>query len=60
MYLHRHDSVVSDKINYDLLKKMKDIQSGALPCPELLGQNFITKTREQVPEALAKAESCSC
>jgi glutamate--cysteine ligase catalytic subunit len=52
--------VVSDKINYDLLKKMKDIQSGATPCPELLGQNFITKTREQVPEALAKAESCSC
>jgi len=52
--------VVSDKINYDLLKTMRDIQSGEKPCPELLGKNIITKTREQVPEALAKAEACSC
>ena len=35
---YHHDSVVSDKINYDLFRHMKAISEGLLPCPELLGK----------------------
>lgn len=34
---YKKDSVVSEKINFDLLKKAKLIQEGLQPCNELLG-----------------------
>ncbi|KAG5897516.1 hypothetical protein JTB14_030013 [Gonioctena quinquepunctata] len=49
---YRQDSVVSDKINYDLLKTLEDIQSGVKYCPLLLGQSTMSKTKETVPTAL--------
>ena len=50
----RQDSVVSDKINYDLLKKMKGVQEGLLPCNELIGCNINTKTTDDIPQAIEK------
>ncbi|XP_059487754.1 glutamate--cysteine ligase [Neocloeon triangulifer] len=55
---YKQDSVVSDIINYDLLKNMQEIQAGERPCPELLGPNIITKTSDQVPNTLVEAERC--
>ncbi|KAK9879781.1 hypothetical protein WA026_006844 [Henosepilachna vigintioctopunctata] len=46
------DSIVSDEINYDLLKTIDEIQSGMKKCPYLLGPSVISKTRENVPAAL--------
>ena len=41
-YLHRYydkilDSVVSDKINYDLVDFIANLGAGTVTCPELLG-----------------------
>lgn len=47
-----HDSVVSEGINYDLLKTLKDIQDGTKSCPELLGYSATSKTNENIPHAL--------
>ncbi|XP_050309513.1 glutamate--cysteine ligase catalytic subunit [Anthonomus grandis grandis] len=49
---YKHDSVVSDIINYDLLKRLKDIEEGTKPCPELLGGTTMSKTKENIPHAL--------
>ena len=43
-------------MNYDLLKKVHDIESNKLACPELLGPCTTSKTTESVPAAVAKAE----
>lgn len=51
---YKKDSVVSDKINYDLLKKAKKIQEGLLPCNELIGCFTNSKTTEEIPPAIAK------
>lgn len=51
----RQDSIVTDKINYDLLKKAMKIQEGLLPCNELLGCLMNSKTTEEIPQAIAKA-----
>lgn len=51
---YKKDSVVSDRINYDLLKTIKGIQSGEIDCPELLGCCIISKTKENIPSALTK------
>lgn len=37
LFSNRKDSVVTEKINFDLLKKAKLIQEGLQPCNELLG-----------------------
>ena len=34
---YKKDSVVSEKISYDLYKAMKRISDGTLTCPELMG-----------------------
>lgn len=34
---YKQDSVVSDKIAYDLYKQMKGISDGDIRCPELTG-----------------------
>jgi hypothetical protein len=45
---------VTDKINYDLLKKAKRIQEGLEPCNELLGCCIGSKTSDNIPKALEK------
>jgi hypothetical protein len=35
---YKHDSIVSDEITYDLLKKMDAISKGAIHCERLLGK----------------------
>ncbi|XP_067641863.1 glutamate--cysteine ligase [Eurosta solidaginis] len=51
---YKHDSVVSDVINYDLLKRIKDIQEGKVIEPMLLGNGNHTKTKDSLPPALQK------
>lgn len=52
-FSYRKDSIVTERINYDLLKKIKDIEEGA-PCPELLGSANKTKTQDNIPSAIVK------
>ncbi|XP_028130655.1 glutamate--cysteine ligase [Diabrotica virgifera virgifera] len=49
---YRYDSVVSERINYDLLKTIEEIQSGKKYCPLLLGTSTMSKTKENIPTAL--------
>lgn len=51
---NRKDSVVSERINYDLLTKARLIQEGTLPSPELLGRSNKTKTSDNIPTAIQK------
>ncbi|XP_070493239.1 glutamate--cysteine ligase [Chironomus tepperi] len=51
---YKNDSIVTDKINYDLLKKAKKVQEGLLPCNELIGCFTNSKTSEEIPPAIAK------
>lgn len=53
-FLHRKDSIITDKINYDLLKKARNIQEGLQPCNELIGCFTNSKTAEEIPQAIAK------
>ncbi|XP_064652181.1 glutamate--cysteine ligase catalytic subunit-like [Lineus longissimus] len=52
---YKKDSVVSNEIEYDLLKKCDGIMRGLEPCPELLGK-FSTRTKQDIPPAFAKKE----
>lgn len=56
---NRHDSVITQRINYDLLRKVQAIVSNEVACPELLGQCVSSKTTDTIPAAVAKAENCS-
>lgn len=56
---YKHDSVVSDTINYDLLCTMEKIQNGSLDCPSLLDHPR-SKTRSTIPEAIQNAEKKEC
>ncbi|XP_060522257.1 glutamate--cysteine ligase [Cylas formicarius] len=49
---YKHDSVVSEEINYDLLETVRDIQEDIKSCPDLLGFRIMSKTKENVPHAL--------
>jgi glutamate--cysteine ligase catalytic subunit len=49
--------VVSERINYDLLTQIHRIQTGEIPCPELLGTCLQSKTQESIPAAVEKAEA---
>ncbi|XP_018796163.1 PREDICTED: glutamate--cysteine ligase [Bactrocera latifrons] len=51
---YKQDSVVSDRINYDLLKRIKDIQEGKVIEPTLLGKGNHSKTKDSLPPALQK------
>ncbi|KAH8340492.1 hypothetical protein KR067_013152 [Drosophila pandora] len=53
---YKQDSVVSESINYDLLKRIQTIQEGKHVEPALLGQGYHskTKTKEFIPPALQK------
>ncbi|WWC88384.1 uncharacterized protein L201_003295 [Kwoniella dendrophila CBS 6074] len=38
---YKRDSVVSDEINYDLIRAMDEIERGVRPAPELLGKDYV-------------------
>lgn len=57
---YKQDSVVSERICYDLLTKAKDIQDGIRPCPELLGANVSSKTADNIPPAIEKHLTKHC
>ena len=50
---YKQDSVVSDSISYDLVRKCVDITYGHDVCPELLIK-YNTKTKGDIPQAMAK------
>lgn len=54
---YKFDSVISDEINYDLLRTLHDIQTGQITCPELLGQTLgvNSKTQDNIPTSVVKA-----
>ncbi|XP_060665158.1 glutamate--cysteine ligase [Drosophila nasuta] len=51
---YKQDSVVSESINYDLLKCIQRIQEGKHIEPALLGQGNHSKTKDFIPHALQK------
>ncbi|XP_059049423.1 glutamate--cysteine ligase [Achroia grisella] len=57
---YNKDSVVTEKINYDLLKTAYGIQTGTIPAPTLLGSSNISKTNEDIPKAFSKMMSKDC
>lgn len=52
---YKGDSLVSDRINYDLLMELNAIQAGEKACPELLGRSLQSRTQESIPSAVQKA-----
>lgn len=52
---YKQDSVVSEKINYDLLTTANRIQNNTEACPRLIGHPR-TMTKENIPNAIEKAE----
>lgn len=50
-FYYSKDSIVTEKINYDLLKTAHGIQTGSIPAPTLLGNILATKTNESIPKA---------
>ncbi|GBP31256.1 Glutamate--cysteine ligase catalytic subunit [Eumeta japonica] len=57
---YKKDSVISEKINYDLLKTAYGIQSGTIAAPTLLGTSSVSKTNEDIPKALSRMMSKDC
>ncbi|XP_072935895.1 glutamate--cysteine ligase isoform X2 [Epargyreus clarus] len=57
---YKQDSVVSEKINYDLLKRAYEVQTGAVAAPGLLGGSTVSKTNEDIPKAFSKMMSKDC
>lgn len=55
---YKHDSVINDSVNYDLLRTLSKIQNGEISCPELLGHSTVSKTQETIPPAIQK--ECNC
>ncbi|XP_076384766.1 glutamate--cysteine ligase isoform X1 [Megalopta genalis] len=53
---YKNDSIITQRINYDLLKKIQKIVSNEISCPELHGTCISSKTNETIPAAVAKAE----
>lgn len=41
---YRQDSVVNDRVTYDLMQLMKGVTEGRIPCPDLHGQSLSSKT----------------
>ena len=45
---YKHDSVVSDKITYDLITKVRAVSEGQCPCNDLIGK-IASRTDSQRP-----------
>ncbi|RZF37755.1 hypothetical protein LSTR_LSTR011975 [Laodelphax striatellus] len=56
---YNEDSIVNERINYDLLAQADRIQKGEVTCPELLGHCIISKTHETIPKAVSKNYDCT-
>ncbi|XP_021359710.1 glutamate--cysteine ligase catalytic subunit-like isoform X2 [Mizuhopecten yessoensis] len=52
---YKHDSVVSETINYDLLKMCTQISTGEISSP-LVQPTVSSKTTDDIPTAMSKAE----
>ncbi|GIY57581.1 glutamate--cysteine ligase catalytic subunit [Caerostris darwini] len=52
---YKHDSVVNEIINYDLLLKMDRITKNEEQCPELIGRP-VSRSNDKIPNAVFKAE----
>ncbi|KAG8198502.1 hypothetical protein JTE90_017368 [Oedothorax gibbosus] len=52
---YNSDSIVNEKVNYDLLATIDRITHGLEVCPELLGKPT-SRTRDHIPNAVEKAE----
>ncbi|XP_044726614.1 glutamate--cysteine ligase [Chrysoperla carnea] len=57
---YKKDSIVSDSINYDLLKTVHKLQQGEIVCPDLVDELETSKTKENVPDAYKTSENCNC
>ncbi|XP_047535750.1 glutamate--cysteine ligase catalytic subunit isoform X1 [Vanessa atalanta] len=57
---YKKDSVVTEKINYDLLKTAHGIQTGSTAAPTLLGGSTASKTNEDIPNAFRRMLSKDC
>ncbi|XP_045454710.1 glutamate--cysteine ligase isoform X2 [Melitaea cinxia] len=57
---YKKDSVVTEKINYDLLKTAHGIQTGSLAAPTLLGSSTTSKTNDDIPNAIRRMLSKDC
>nr|XP_026484885.1 glutamate--cysteine ligase [Vanessa tameamea] len=57
---YKKDSVVTEKINYDLLKTAHGIQTGSTSAPTLLGGSTASKTNEDIPNAFRRMLSKDC
>ncbi|XP_043919687.1 glutamate--cysteine ligase catalytic subunit [Protopterus annectens] len=47
---YKQDSVITEKINYDLLTKCDQISKGFCKCPELIGEPVTSKTSAKRPQ----------
>lgn len=56
---YKHDSVISESITYDLMKKLKDISDGTVVCPELTGRmkSMASLKRLPCPEPSVKKDN---
>jgi glutamate--cysteine ligase catalytic subunit len=52
---YKKDSKVTDRMGYDLVKKMHKISKGELQCSELL-PSYNTRSKENIPRAIEKAQ----
>lgn len=52
---YKQDSVVSESIAYDLLRKIAELSDGSVTDPQHLFRHM-TKSSDRIPEALYKAE----
>jgi len=52
---YKKDSRVTDRMGYDLVKKMHKISKGELQCSELL-PSYNTRSKENIPAAIEKAQ----
>ena len=52
---YKQDSVVSERINYDLMMRCCEISAGE-PCEELLS-DYNTKSKDHIPELVEKADN---
>ena len=46
---YKHDSYVPESTTYDLMKRIKDIADGVVPCPELIGKMTSRASLKRVP-----------
>jgi len=51
---YQNDSIVTEEINYDLLKKCTEITDGKVDCPDLFTAEQMSKSCRYVPEKCSK------